>query len=68
MKKQIKEIDAVIDEMLGEKQRKRLREISLQLQGGHALDDPEIAETIGMTKEQRKRMGFGPFRIDQVAP
>lgn len=56
MKKLTKEIDAAIDDMLTEAQSKRLREISLQQQGGHALDEPEVAETLKVTAEQRKQI------------
>ena len=56
MKKLTKEIDAAIDEMLTEKQSKRLREIWLQQLRGHAFDDPEVAETLKITDEQRKQI------------
>src|SRR5262249_17734350 len=56
MKELTKETDKAIDEMLSEKQSNRLREITLQQQGGHALQDPKVAEALGVTKEQEKQI------------
>lgn len=51
-----KEIDEAIDRMLTAEQNQRLREISLQLRGGHALNDSDIAETLKLTKDQKSKL------------
>lgn len=51
-----KEIDEAIDRMLTPEQSRRLREISLQLRGGHALNDPDIAEALKLTKDQKSKL------------
>jgi RNA polymerase sigma factor (sigma-70 family) len=51
-----KEMDTAIEDLLSEKQNKRLREISLQQQRGHALEDPSVAEALELTREQRKQL------------
>jgi hypothetical protein len=56
MKQLAKEIDTAIDDMLSAKQGKRLLEIVLQQQGGHALADPEVADALGLTKDQRQQI------------
>jgi Spy/CpxP family protein refolding chaperone len=45
-----------VDEILTAPQRKRLQEISLQQRGGNALSDPDIAEKLELTDEQKKRI------------
>jgi Spy/CpxP family protein refolding chaperone len=44
------------DEVLTGPQRQRLREISLQQRGGHALADADVAESLKLTEEQRQRI------------
>lgn len=56
MKRLGKEIDESIDRLLTAEQGRRLREISLQLRGGHALNDAEVAETLKLTKEQKAKV------------
>lgn len=56
MKEMTKEIDNAIDGVLSEKQSKRLREIILQQQRGHALQDPKVAQTLDLTKEQQSHL------------
>jgi hypothetical protein len=51
-----KEVDEAIDGILTAAQGGRLREISLQLRGGHALGDPEVAKTLKLTKEQMEKL------------
>src|SRR5260370_27043551 len=45
-----------VDEILTPKQRQRLQEISLQQRGGHALNDPDVAEALKLTPEQRQKI------------
>ena len=56
MKQLGKEIDEAIDRMLTAEQNQRLREISLQLRGGHALNDSDIAEALKLTKDQKSKL------------
>lgn len=56
MKRLGKEIDEAIDRLLTAEQGRRLREISLQLRGGHALNDAEVAEALKLTKEQKAKL------------
>ncbi len=51
-----KEVDEAIDRILTAAQGRRLREISLQLRGGHALNDPEVAEALKLTKDQKAKL------------
>src|SRR5262249_23689743 len=48
--------EKAVDEILNPGQRKRLQEISLQQRGGNALSDPDVAEKLQLTEEQKKRM------------
>jgi RNA polymerase sigma factor (sigma-70 family) len=56
MEKQARAAEEAVDKLLNEKQRKRLQEISLQQRGGHALNDPDVAEALKLTAEQRRRV------------
>jgi RNA polymerase sigma factor (sigma-70 family) len=56
MKELAKEIDKSVDELLTEKQGNRLREITLQQQGGHALQDPKVADALDLSREQKKQI------------
>ncbi len=51
-----KEADQAIDGILTAIQGRRLQEISLQLRGGHALTDPDVAKTLKLTKEQMEKL------------
>lgn len=51
-----KEVDETIDKVLTAAQGRRLNEISLQLRGGHALSDPEVAKSLNLTKEQQTKL------------
>lgn len=51
-----KEVDAAINDILTAAQGRRLREISLQLRGGHALSDPDVTKTLKLTKEQTDKL------------
>jgi RNA polymerase sigma factor (sigma-70 family) len=48
--------EKAVDEILTGPQRQRLREISLQQRAGHALADPDVAETLKLTEEQRQQI------------
>jgi RNA polymerase sigma factor (sigma-70 family) len=48
--------ERAVDEILTTPQRKRLQEISLQQRGGNALSDPDVAEKLQLTDEQKKRI------------
>jgi RNA polymerase sigma factor (sigma-70 family) len=45
-----------VDDVLTRAQAKRLREISLQQRGGHALSDPDTAEILKLTDDQREQI------------
>jgi RNA polymerase sigma factor (sigma-70 family) len=45
-----------VDAILNTSQRTRLQEISLQQRGGNALGDPDVAEKLELTDEQKKRI------------
>jgi RNA polymerase sigma factor (sigma-70 family) len=45
--------EKAVDEILSTEQRRRLREISWQQQGGFALNDPEVADGLQLTAAQR---------------
>lgn len=51
-----KDTEKAVDGILTTEQRKRLQEISLQQRGGHALSDPDVAEALKLTEEQRKKI------------
>src|SRR5438874_8537260 len=46
-----------IDGILNPDQRKRLREIQFQQQGGMALANPEVANELKMTDDQKQKVG-----------
>jgi RNA polymerase sigma factor (sigma-70 family) len=48
--------EKAVDEILTAPQRQRLREISLQQRGGHALADPDVAETLKLSEEQSQQL------------
>jgi RNA polymerase sigma factor (sigma-70 family) len=48
--------DKAISEILKPEQLRRLKEISLQLRGGQALGDPEVAEALKLTSEQKEKV------------
>jgi RNA polymerase sigma factor (sigma-70 family) len=48
--------EKAVDDVLTKAQRKRVEEISLQQRGGHALADPEAAEALKLTDEQREKI------------
>ncbi len=47
---------ALLAEILKEDQLKRFKEISLQQRGGQALADPEVAQALGLSTEQKDRI------------
>jgi Spy/CpxP family protein refolding chaperone len=51
-----KEVDEAINRILTVAQGQRLREISLQMRGGHALSDPDVAEALKLTKDQKDKL------------
>jgi hypothetical protein len=48
--------EKTVDEILTGAQKQRLREISLQQRGGHALADPDVADALKLTDEQRQQI------------
>jgi RNA polymerase sigma factor (sigma-70 family) len=56
MEKQARSAEQAVDKLLNETQRQRLNEISLQQRGGHALSDPDVAEALKLTVEQRRQV------------
>jgi hypothetical protein len=55
-KKAISAREKAISEVLKPEQLRRLKEISLQLRGGQALSDPEVAEALKLTGEQKEKV------------
>jgi RNA polymerase sigma factor (sigma-70 family) len=51
-----KEVDEAIDRMLSAEQGRRLREVTLQLRGGHALNDADVVEALKLTKDQKAKL------------
>lgn len=51
-----KEVEEAIDDILTAAQGRRLRELSLQLRGGHALSDPDVTKALKLTKEQMEKL------------
>jgi len=49
-------MDADVAKLLDDKQRKRMKEVWLQITGGRAFVKDEIAKEIGITKEQRTKI------------
>ncbi len=51
------EVEKQLSTILNDQQMKRLKQIALQVEGYAALGRPEIAEQVGLTKEQRQKVG-----------
>jgi hypothetical protein len=51
-----KENKKKVDELLKPEQRERLEQIALQIGGGAALSRPEIADKLGLSDEQKKKL------------
>jgi Spy/CpxP family protein refolding chaperone len=51
-----KEADKTIAEILKPDQAKRLKQITLQQQGGRAFDDPEVAKELSLTGDQKNKV------------
>jgi hypothetical protein len=56
MQETAKANQAVLADILKEDQLKRFKQISLQQRGGQALADPEIAQALGLSTEQKDRI------------
>lgn len=50
------EVEKQLSQILNEQQMKRLKQIALQVEGYAALERPEVAEQVGLTKEQRQKI------------
>lgn len=50
------EVEKQLATTLNEQQMKRLKQIALQVEGYAALERPEIADQVGLTKEQRQKI------------
>jgi Spy/CpxP family protein refolding chaperone len=50
------EVEKQLSKVLNEQQMKRLKQIALQVEGYAALERPEVAEQVGLTKEQRQKI------------
>lgn len=50
-----RETNKAIEEVLLPHQVERLKQISLQIRGAQALDDPEVARELGITDEQKQK-------------
>ena len=57
MQEAAKANQAVLAEILKEDQLKRFKQISLQQRGAQALADPEVAQSLGLSTEQKDRIG-----------
>jgi Spy/CpxP family protein refolding chaperone len=51
-----KENQKAVADILKPEQAKRLKQITLQLRGGRALTDPEVAKELGLTAEQKQKV------------
>jgi Spy/CpxP family protein refolding chaperone len=51
-----KEADKFVAEILKPEQVKRLKQITLQQQGGRALEDPEVAKELNLTDDQKTKV------------
>ncbi|TVQ02444.1 MAG: hypothetical protein EA381_03240 [Planctomycetaceae bacterium] len=51
-----RESEQTLGEILSQQQRTRLRQIALQWQGARALQDPDVAERLGLTGEQKRQI------------
>lgn len=56
MQEREKANQALLAEILKEDQLKRFKQISLQQRGGQALSDPEVAQALGLSTEQKDRI------------
>jgi len=56
LRKRNEELEAEVKKILLPHQLTRLEEIRLQLMGLRALDDPKVAEALGITEEQKAKM------------
>jgi hypothetical protein len=56
IKELTKAATAKVDDTLDDAQKKRLQEISIQVNGAPSLANPDIAKALGITEDQRKRM------------
>jgi hypothetical protein len=56
MQESAKANQALLAEILKEDQLKRFKQISLQQRGGQALADPEVAQALGLSTEQKDRI------------
>ncbi len=50
------EVEKQLATILNEQQMKRLKQIALQVEGYAALERPEVADQVGLTKEQRQKI------------
>lgn len=50
------EVEKQLSQILNEQQMKQLKQIALQVEGYAALERPEIADQVGLTKEQRQKI------------
>lgn len=55
-KEAIKAREKAVSDILMPEQLRRLKEISLQLRGGQAFNDPEVAEALKLTSEQKEKV------------
>jgi hypothetical protein len=51
-----KEADKVVADALQPEQAKRLKQITLQVQGAQAFNNPEVAKTLNITDEQKQKL------------
>jgi hypothetical protein len=56
MQEQAKATDKAVTELLKPEQLKRVKQISLQQQGGRALSNPEVATALKLTDEQKDKL------------
>ena len=56
MQESAKATQKAIGEILNDKQQKRLKQIELQQQGGRALANEDVAKTLNLTDEQKKKV------------
>lgn len=66
MRERMETAEKKMDEILTEEQRDRLKQIRLQVMGPNAFGDPEFAEKIGLTSEQREKLGELRERMRQA--
>lgn len=56
MQEMMKATQKKVDEVLTEAQRKRLKEIGIQMQGNRAITDPEVQKALNMTDDQKTKV------------